>query len=57
MPQIVAVVLIGAGIAAGMKWLTREMASVAEAARMAHEQMARANPSTRPGPRRARVGR
>ncbi len=34
MPQVVAAVLIGAGIAAGVKWLAREMTRVADAGRM-----------------------
>lgn len=41
MPQVVAAVLIGAGIAAGMKWLAKEMQRVADAARTAQEHMAR----------------
>jgi hypothetical protein len=41
MPQLVAAVLIGAGIAAGVKWIAREVARAAEVAREAHEQMAR----------------
>jgi hypothetical protein len=32
-------VLVGAGIGAGMKWLAREMARAADAARMAHDRM------------------
>lgn len=39
MPQLVAVVLIGAGIAAGVKWLAREMSRATDVARDAHEQM------------------
>lgn len=39
MPHVVAAVLIGAGVAAGVKWITKEMARAAEAARAAHEQM------------------
>jgi hypothetical protein len=38
MPQLVAAVLIGAGIAAGVKWIAREVARAAEVAR---EEMAR----------------
>ena len=41
MPQVVAAVLIGAGIAAGVKWLAKEMARAAEAARAAHEDLGR----------------
>ncbi len=44
MPHVIVAVLIGAGIGAGMKWLAREMTRAADAARMAHEQMTRANP-------------
>jgi hypothetical protein len=39
MPQVVAAVLIGAGIAAGVKWISRELTRASQAARMAHEQM------------------
>ena len=39
MPHVVAAVLIGAGIAAGVKWLAKEVARAAGAARTAHEQM------------------
>lgn len=38
MPQIVAAVLIGAGIAAGVKWLAKEFSKAAEATRLAHEE-------------------
>ncbi|MFA6139794.1 MAG: hypothetical protein WC684_03645 [Hyphomicrobium sp.] len=48
MPHVIAAVLIGAGIGAGMKWLAREMSRAADAARMAHEQMTRANPLDAP---------
>lgn len=34
MPQIVAAVLIGAGIAAGVKWIAREVARAAQGARV-----------------------
>jgi hypothetical protein len=44
MPQVVAAVLIGAGIAAGVKWIAKEMARAADAARVAHEQMTRRSP-------------
>ncbi|KAB2942235.1 MAG: hypothetical protein K8F92_01790 [Hyphomicrobium sp.] len=44
MPQVVAAVLIGAGLLAGMKWLAKEMARAAAATRAAHEQMSRNNP-------------
>ena len=40
MPQVVAAVLIGAGIAAGVKWIAREMARAADEARGAHERPA-----------------
>jgi hypothetical protein len=36
-----AAVLIGAGIAAGVKWFVREMARSAEATRLAHEELSR----------------
>jgi hypothetical protein len=48
MPHVIAAVLIGAGIGAGMKWLAREMSRAADAARMAHERMSRANPLNAP---------
>lgn len=41
MPQVVAAVLIGAGIAAGVKWVMKEMARAAEATRLAHEELQR----------------
>ncbi len=44
MPQIVAVVLIGAGIAAGVKWLAKEVAKAAQATRLASEDLARHGP-------------
>jgi predicted lysophospholipase L1 biosynthesis ABC-type transport system permease subunit len=46
MPQIVAAVLIGAGIAAGVKWLAREMARAAQATRLATEDLKRREPLT-----------
>lgn len=39
MPHVVAAVLIGAGVAAGMKWLAKEMSRASEAAREAAERM------------------
>jgi hypothetical protein len=39
MPHVVAAVLIGAGVAAGMKWLAKEMSRASEAARDAAERM------------------
>ncbi len=48
MPQVVAAVLIGAGIAAGFKWIAKEMARAAEEARVAHERMGRRNVATAP---------
>jgi hypothetical protein len=36
MPQIVAAVLIGAGIAAGVKWIAREIARAAQGGRVGH---------------------
>ncbi len=41
MPQVVAAVLIGAGIAAGVKWIAKEMARAADAARVAHDDLTR----------------
>lgn len=41
MPQLVAAVLIGAGVAAGVKWIAREVSRAAETARAAQAQMAR----------------
>ena len=41
MPQVVAAVLIGAGIAAGVKWIAKEMARAADAARVAHDELMR----------------
>lgn len=38
MPQVVAAVLIGAGIAAGVKWIAKEMARAADAA---HDELTR----------------
>jgi hypothetical protein len=42
MPQVMAAVLIGAGIAAGAKWLVREFLRAAEATRLAGEDLGRA---------------
>jgi hypothetical protein len=39
MPQIVAAVLIGAGIAAGVKWLAKEVTRAARSARLATEEL------------------
>jgi hypothetical protein len=39
MPHVVAAVLIGAGVAAGMKWLAKEMSRASQAAREAAERM------------------
>jgi hypothetical protein len=41
MPQVVAAVLIGAGLAAGIKWLAQEVARAAQAARVAHDEFQR----------------
>jgi hypothetical protein len=41
MPQLVAAVIIGAGVAAGVKWLAREMHRASDMAREAHAQMTR----------------
>ncbi len=48
MPQVVAAVLIGAGIAAGFKWIAKEMARAADEARVAHEKMSGRNVGTAP---------
>jgi hypothetical protein len=48
MPQVVAAVLIGAGIAAGFKWIAREMARAADEARVAHEDSVPRNVTTAP---------
>ncbi len=48
MPHVIAAVLIGAGIGAGVKWLAREMTRAADTARMAHEHMSRADPLNAP---------
>jgi hypothetical protein len=48
MPQVVAAVLIGAGIAAGFKWIAKEMARAADEARVAHGKMGHRNVSTAP---------
>ena len=44
MPHVVAAVLIGAGVAAGMKWLAKEMSRASEAAREAAERMTHTTP-------------
>jgi hypothetical protein len=41
MPHFIAAVLIGAGIAAGVKWIAREVSRAADAAHDAQQQMAR----------------
>jgi hypothetical protein len=46
MPQIVAALLIGAGIAAGVKWIAREMARAAQATRLTPEHLKRREPVT-----------
>jgi hypothetical protein len=48
MPQVVAAVLIGAGIAAGFKWIAREVARAADEARVAHDDTGRRNVATAP---------
>jgi hypothetical protein len=48
MPQIVAAVLIGAGIAAGVKWLAKEVGKAAQAARLAAEDLGRPEPASEP---------
>jgi hypothetical protein len=48
MPQVMAVVLVGVGLAAGLKWVVKEMSRAAEATRVAHDEMQRRDPvSTR----------
>jgi hypothetical protein len=44
MPQIVAAVLIGAGIAAGVKWIAKEVAKAAHETRLASEDLSRHEP-------------
>jgi hypothetical protein len=44
MPQIVAAVLIGAGLAAGMKWLVKELSKVADPMRVAPHERERSQP-------------
>jgi hypothetical protein len=46
MPQVVAAVLIGAGIAAGVKWLAKEMTKAAQETRLASEDLKRRGPVT-----------
>ena len=41
MPPVVAAVLVGAGVFAGVKWISRKMARVAQAARLAREELSR----------------
>ena len=41
MPQVVAAVLIGAGIAAGLKWLAKELTRAGEQTRLATEDLKR----------------
>jgi hypothetical protein len=51
MPQVVAAVLIGAGIAAGVKWIAKEMARAADAARVAHDELMRARTPVQSAPK------
>ena len=44
MPQVMAAVLVGAGIAAGVKWVMKEMARAAEATRVAHDELKQRGP-------------
>lgn len=46
MPQIVAAVLIGAGIAAGVKWLAKEMTRAANTTRLAAEELKQKHAAT-----------
>jgi hypothetical protein len=49
MPQVMAVVLVGFGLAAGLKWVVKEIARAAEATRVAHDEFNRSDPvSARP---------
>jgi len=41
MPQVVAALLIGAGIGAGVRWLAKEITRAAEATRLAHDELSR----------------
>ncbi len=44
MPQVMAAVLVGAGIAAGVKWVMKEMTRAAEATRVAHDELKNRDP-------------
>lgn len=44
MPQVMAAVLVGAGIAAGIKWLMKEVARVVDDTRLAPEEMRQGEP-------------
>jgi hypothetical protein len=44
MPQVMAVVLVGVGLAAGLKWVVKEIARAAEATRVAHDDPVSARP-------------
>jgi hypothetical protein len=41
MPQAVTALLVGAGIVAGVRWLAKEITRVAEATRLAHDELSR----------------
>ena len=41
MPQVMAAVLIGAGLAAGIKWLAQEVSRAAQSGRVAHDEFQR----------------
>jgi len=51
MPQIVAAVLIGAGIAAGVKWLAKEVVKATQATRFAPEDLERRRQPVTAAPR------
>jgi hypothetical protein len=41
MPQAITALLVGAGVVAGIRWLGKEIARAAEAARLAHDELNR----------------
>jgi hypothetical protein len=44
MPQVMAAVLIGAGIAAGVKWILKEMVRAVESTRLPNDDLDQAEP-------------
>jgi hypothetical protein len=51
MPQLVVLALIGAGLYAGYKWLSRELRRAAEAAERAREELQRRAAEAAGGPK------